>query len=305
MAFGTSNFPEALWPGIEEWFGNDYTEWDPIWQKLVKTVSSDKQFEKYQGITEFGLAGVKSQGAPVGYQDPYQGFQKEIVNINYAVGTTLTYEMMRFDQYSLFEQLPQQLAKSVRRTEETVVHNIINNGFSSAGNPSVTADGLSIFNSAHVLVATTGTTLANIPVTTSDFSQSALEQAYIDIGRYVDDQNLPIVVQAKTLLVPVESQHIARKVLQTEYEVGSGNNTINPVSSARMPLDLVVTPYISDTDSWYIRTDRDDGIVFQNVDDVRLKRDNEFDTENLKFAAFRLFGVAPVNYLGWYASAGA
>lgn len=305
MAFGTANFPEALWPGVKEWFGNDYVEWSPIWQKLVKEVSSDKQFEKYQGITELGLAGVKSQGGGIPFQDPYEGFQKEILNVFYALGTTITYEMMRFDQYNLFQQLPQQLAKSVRRTEETVVHAVINNGFSTATSPSTTADGLSLFNSAHLLVASTGTTLSNVPGTTSDFSQSALEQAYIDIGRFVDDQNLPIVVEAMKLIVPVESQHIARKVLQTEYEVGSGNNTINPVSTARMPLDLIITPYITDTDSWYIRTDRDDGIVFQDVDPVRLKRDNEFDTENLKFAALRFFGVSPVNYLGWYASPGA
>lgn len=305
MAIATASFTEALWPGIQEWFGNDYTEWSPIWEKLVKTVQSDKQFEKYQGITEFGLAGVKNQGGAISYQDPYQGFQREILNVNYALGTTITYEMMRFDQYNLFQGIPQQLAKSVRRTEETVVHSILNNAFSTAGTPATTADGLSLLNSAHILVATTGTTLSNIPATASDFSQSALEQAYIDIGRFVDDQNLPIVVQARSLVVPVESQHLARKVLQTEYEVGSGNNTVNPVSTSRMPLDLVITPYITDTDSWYIRTDVDDGIVFQEVDSVRLKRDNEFDTENLKFAAMRFFGVAPVNYLGWYGSPGA
>lgn len=305
MAFGTSSFTEALWPGIEEWFGNDYTEWDAIWQKLVKTVNSDKQFEKYQGITEFGLAGVKAQGAAIGYQDPYQGFQKEITNINYAVGTTITYEMMKFDQYNLFQQLPQQLAKSVRRTEEIVVHSVLNNAFSTAATPALTADGISLLNTAHVLVAATGTTMANTPSTQADFSQTALEQAYIDIGRFVDDQNLPIVVRAMKLIVPVESQHLARKVLQTEYEVNSGNNTINPVSTARMPLDMIETPYLTDLDSWYLRTDREDGIVFQDVDAVRLKRDNEFDTENLKFAALRFFGVAPVNYLGWYGSTGA
>lgn len=305
MAFGTSNFPEALWPGIQEWFGNKYTNWPPIWEKFVKQVNSDKQFEKYQGITEFNLASVKNQGGAIAYQDPYQGFQKEILNVFYALGTTITYEMQRYDQYDLFRSIPEQLAKSVRRTEETVVHSPLNNGFSTATSPATTADGLSIFNSAHILVAATGTTLSNVPSTSSDFSQSALEQAYIDIGRFVDDQNLPIVVESRQLIVPVESQHLARKVLQTEYEVGSGNNTINPVSTARMPLDLTITPYLTDTDSWYIRTDVEDGIVFQEVDAVQLDRDNEFDTKNLKFSAMRGFGVAPVNYLGWYASPGA
>lgn len=305
MAIGTPSFPEALWPGIEEWFGNGYVEWDAIWQKLVKTVSSDKQFEKYQGITEFGLGGVKPQGGAIQYQDPYQGFQKEILNINYALGTTITYEMMKFDQYNLFPQLSQQLAKSIRRTEETVVHSPLNNAFSTATTPATTADGISLINSGHILVAAAGTTLSNTPSTASDFSQAALEQAYIDIGRFVDDQNLPIVVKAKSLIIPVESMFLARKVLETEYEVGTGNNTINPVSRNRMGLEIIETPYLTDTDSWYLRTDVDEGIVFQDVDPVRLKRDNEFDTENLKFAALRMFGVAPVNYLGFYGSPGA
>lgn len=305
MAIGTAQFAEDLWPGIKKWFGASYTNWDPIWEKLVTNYSSDKQFEKYQGQTEFGLAAVKDQGGNVQYRDPYQGFQKEIINVTYAIGSSITYEMMRYDQYNLFSRIPEQLGKSVRRTEETVVHNLLNNGFSTAATPTIVADGLSLYNANHVLVATTGTVLNNTPTTQADFSQSALEQAYIDIGRFVDDQNLPIVVDAQKLIVPVESQHLARKILQTEYEVNSGNNTINPVSTSRMPLELIVTPYLTDTDSWHIKTNVDDGLVFQEVDPVMLDRDNEFDTKNLKFSAVRLFGVGGVNYLGYYGSSGA
>ena len=305
MAIGTAAFAEDLWPGIKKWFGAAYTDWDPIYTKLVTEYSSDKQFEKYQGQTEFGLASIKDQGGNIQFRDPYQGFQREIINVTYGLGSTITYEMMRYDQYNLFNRIPEQLAKSVRRTEETVVHNLINNGFSTATNPNLTADGVSLFNTGHILVAQTGTTLNNTPTTAADFSQSALEQAYIDIGRFVDDQNLPIVVEAQKLLVPVESQHLARKVLQTEYEVNSGNNTINPVSTSRMPLELIVSPYVTDTDSWFIKTDVDDGVIFQEVDPVMLDRDNEFDTKNLRFSAVRLFGVGSANYLGFYGSPGA
>lgn len=303
MAIGTSQFSEDLWPGIQKWFGNAYTEWEPIWSQLVTEYQSDKQFEKYQGLTEYGLAGVKDQGGAIPYRDPYQGFQKEIVNVTYGLGSTITYEMMRYDQYNLFSKIPQQLAKSMRRTEETVVHNLLNNAFSTATAPTTTADGISLLNTGHLLVG--GGTLSNTPSTAADLSQTALEQAYIDIGRFVDDQNLPIVVNAQKLIVPVESQHLARKIMETEYEVGSGNNTINPVSSARMPLTLVVTPYLTDTDAWFIKTDVDDGLIFQEVDPVQLDRDNEFDTKNLKFSSMRLFGVGSANYLGYYGSPGA
>ncbi len=302
MVIATGAFSEDLWPGIMGWFGDSYQDWEPIWEKLVDVHSSDKQFEKFQGITNYGLAGIKDQGASIPYRDKYQGFPREIINIFYGIGSTITYEMMRYDQYDKFKAIPQQLAQAVRRTEETVVANLLNNGFSSTG--TLSADGKPLFSGTHLLVANSATQ-KNQPSTAADIMQTSLEQAYIDISAFVDDQNLPIVVEAQKLIVPIQSQHLARKILETEYEVDSGNNTINPVSSARMPLELIVSPWLTDTDAWFIKTNESDGLVFTDVDPVMLDRDNEFDTKNLKFSAMRGFGVGAVNYLGYYGSAGA
>tara|TARA_R110000868_G_scaffold234425_1_gene488115 strand:+ start:1732 stop:2646 length:915 start_codon:yes stop_codon:yes gene_type:complete len=304
MVIATGSFAEDLWPGIVKWFGDSYKDWNPIWESLVEKYDSNKQFEKFQGVTNYGLAGVKDQGGSIPYRDKYQGYPREIINVTYGIGSTITYEMMRYDQYNLFESIPSQLGKSVRKTEETVVANLLNNGFSTATTPTLTADGLSLFNSAHLLVADSATQ-RNTPATASDLSQTALEQMYIDIGNFVDDQGLPIVVTPQKLIIPIESQHIARKILGTEYEVGTGNNTINPVSSSRMPLELIVSPWLTDTDAWFVKTDEKDGLVFTNVDEVMLDRDNDFDTKNLKFSAVRLFGTGAVNYLGYYGSPGA
>lgn len=305
MVISTGAFSEDLWPGIMKWFGDSYDDWPSIWDKLVEVHSSDKQFEKFQGITNYGLAGVKDQGAGVPYRDKFQGFPREIINTTYGIGSTITYEMMRYDQYDKFKSIPQQLAQSVRRTEETVVGNLLNNGFSTATTPTLTADSKSLFNSAHLLVAANNVTQKNTPSTAADLSQTALEQMYIDVSNFVDDQNLPIVVTPRKLIVKTDSQMLARKILQTEYEVGTGNNTINPVSTARMPLELIISPWLTDTDAFFVKTDQEDGLVFTDVDQVMLDRDNDFDTKNLKFSAMRLFGVGAVNYLGYYGSPGA
>jgi hypothetical protein len=305
MTINTGAFSEDLWPGILKWFGDEYDDWEPIWEKLVEKHDSNKQFEKFQGITNYGLAGVKDQGSSIPYRDKYQGFPREIINTTYGIGSTITYEMMRYDQYDKFQRIPQQLAQSVRKTEETVVAALLNNGFSTAASPTLTADGKSLFNSAHLLVAANNVTQRNTPATAADLSQTSLEQMYIDVSRFVDDQNLPIVIRPQRLIVTPEQQHLARKILDTEYEVGSGNNTINPVSSARMPLDLVISPWLTDTDAWFVKTDEKDGLVFTDVDPVMLDRDNEFDTKNLNFSAVRLFGTGAVNYLGYYGSPGA
>lgn len=304
MVMSTGAFSEDLWPGILGWFGDEYNDYEPLWEKIADTHQSDKAFEKFQGITNYGLAGVKDQGAGIPYRDKFQGFPREIINTSYGIGSTITYEMMRYDQYDKFKSIPQQLAKSVRKTEETVVFNLLNNGFSTATTPTLTADGKSLLNAAHLLVAS-GSTQKNTPSTAADLSQTSLEQMYIDVGRFLDDQGLPIVITPKKLIVPTESMHLARKILGTEYEVGSGNNTINAVSSTRMPLELVISPWLTDTDAWFVKTDEADGLVFTDVDAVMLDRDNDFDTKNLKFSAMRLFGVGAVNYLGYYGSPGA
>lgn len=304
MTAATGAFSELLWPGIESIFGDTYADYETIWPRLVDIHQSDKQFEKYQGLTNYGLAGLKDQGAGIPYRDKYQGFPREIINYFYGIGSTITYEMMRFEQYDKFNAIPQQLAQSIRRTEETVVAALLNNAFSTATSPTLTADGVSLCNSAHLLVASSST-LRNTPATASDLSQTALEQAYIDISAFVDDQNLPIVVMPKLLIVPKESQFLARKILNTEYEVDSGNNTINPVSKSNSPIDMLWSPWLTDSDAWFIKTDVKDGLIFQNVDEVSLDRDNDFDTKNMKFSAMRGFGVGAANYLGYYGSPGA
>lgn len=305
MVLSTGAFAEDLWPGIKKWFGDSYEEWPTIWNRLVEVYPSDRAFEKFQGITGYGLAGVKDQGAGIPYKDKYQGFPREIINVTYGIGSTITYEMMRYDQYSLFPKIPKELGKSVRQTEETVVANLLNNGFSTAATPTLTADGLSLLNASHRLVADNSQTLRNTPATAADLSQTALEQARIDIGNFLDDQGLPIVVTGKKLIVPIESINLAEKILGTEYEVDTGNNTINPVSEARMPMELIVSPWLTDTDAWFIKTSQEDGLVLTEVDPVMIDRDNDFDTKNLKFSAMRIFGVGAVNYLGYYGSPGA
>ena len=305
MVMATGAFSEDLWPGILGWFGDAYEDWPTQWDKICDIHQSDKQFEKFQGITNYGLAGIKDQGAGIPYRDKFQGFPREILNVTYGIGSTITYEMMRYDQYDKFSAIPAQLAQSMRRTEETLVFNALNNGFSTAANPVLTADNKSLFNSGHLLVAANNVTIKNTPSTASDLTQTSLEQAYIDISNFVDDQNLPIVVRPEKIIVPTASQHLVRKILDTEYEVDSGNNTINPVATSRLPLEIIVSPWLTDTDAWFIKTNEKDGIVFTDVDPVMLERDNDFDTKNLKFSAMRLFGVGAVNYLGYYGSPGA
>jgi|SRR3990167_1425752 len=283
MTIATGNFAELLWPGIKEIYGTSYQELPPLYPKIFEIKKSTLAFEKEQGVTGLGLAGVKTQGAAASYQDPFQGFQEEYVNVTYALGTTITREMYEDDQYNYIREAPKWLAKSMRSTEETIAWNVINRATNASF---LGSDGVVLASASHPLVG--GGTASNLE-TAADLSQTTLETATQNLLDMVDDQSIRMRVMPKTLVVPTALNHTARKLLEGDFVVGSADNDVNTTKG--LFNDLVVCPYITDTDSWGIVTDVPHGFTFYNRRDSEIVRDNEFDTQNMKILTTKRFSL--------------
>ena len=66
-----SAHPDALWPGVKDWFGLTYKELEPQWSKIFERETSEKYQEIVVEATGFGIAPVKTEGAPIQYDsDP-------------------------------------------------------------------------------------------------------------------------------------------------------------------------------------------------------------------------------------------
>src|SRR3546814_11823707 len=98
----------------------------------------------------------------------------------------------------------------------------------------------------------------------------------------------------------------AEKILGTEYEVGTGNNTINPV---RGKMQLVTSPYLTDTDSWFIITDvtlsKGTGFVSYLRREREIERDHAFTTQNLVFTTSKRFSCGVTAWRVAWGSQGA
>lgn len=297
MTIGTSNFGELLWPGIKSLWGAAYNQYSPLYSKWAQMETSDKAFEKYQGVTGLGLAAVKPQGKSVSFADPLLGFQSLITNVSYALASSVTREMADDDQYGYIKRIPGMLSEAMRKTEETIAHNMLNNGFGTQ----LAADGLSLFNASHVTMDGSET-FSNTPAVAADLTQAALEAAEIAIGNFPDERGQPALVKGRTIVVPVDQQFNAQKILKTSKETGTANNDINPMEGAYR---LVVSPYITDTDSWFLITDCPEGLIFQRRTAAEMNKDGEFTTLNARFSVFTRFGTGVVNPRCAYGAAGA
>lgn len=276
----TGSFAKALWPGVNAWYGKSYSEYPVEHDKLFDKFTSRKAWEEDVGVTSFGLAMLKGEGAPVMFDSEQQGFVTRYTHAEYALGFIITKNMVEDDLYDVVGQRKaNSLAFSMRQTKETVAANVYNRAFTGTYTG---GDGLELLSDAHVNVA--GGTWANELATAADISEASLEQALIDIAGFTNDRGLKIAVRAKNIIVPKELDFEVNKILKTEYEVGSANNTRNIVRG-RFPGGVVVNHYLTDTDAWFIRTDAPHGMKHFERRADSFGMDNDWDTDNAKFKA--------------------
>lgn len=280
MAIGTGNFGKALWPGINKWYGKAYDEHKVEYTDLFGTYSSRKHYEEDVGVTSFGLAQVKAEGAGITYDSERQAFVTRYTHVEYALGFIITKIMYEDDLYDVVgERRAKGLAFSMRQTKETVGANVYNRAFNSSYTG---GDGKELLATDHPNFA--GGTWANELTTAADLSEAALEQASIDIMKWTNDRGLKISVMPQTLIVPPDLVFEAERILTSPYRVATANNDINALKAmGKFPGGIKVNHYLTDTDAWFIRTNAPDGMKYFERRSDSFTQDDDFDTENAKY----------------------
>ena len=298
----TGSFAKALWPGVNKWYGQSYAEYPVEYTKLFDTFKSKRNYEEDVGTSGFGLAITKTEGGPIQYDTERQGFTTRYTHVVYGLGFIITREMFEDDLYDVVGQKKARaLAFSARQTKEVIGANVYNRAFNSSY---VGGDGKELISSAHPLVA--GGTASNILSTASDLSEAALEQAYIDIGLFKNDRGLTISVRPQSLIIPVQLEFEATRILKSSGRVGTDNNDLNALNTmGAFPKGIIVNHFLTDTDAWFIRTDVQDGMKYWERRADEFAMDNDFDTENAKFKNTSRFSFGFTDWRQMYGCAGA
>lgn len=302
----SSSFAKDLWPGVNTWYGEAYNQYPVEWDKLFEKNTSRKAFEEDVGTSHFGLAVAKSEGSPVTYDAARQGFTSRYQHVVYALGFIITREAFDDDQYDVVGKLKaQSLAFSMRQTKEIVGANVFNRAFNTSY---LGGDGATLVacagggSASHPNVA--GGTYTNGVATAVDLSEAALEQACIDIADFKNDRGLKIAVRPRKLIIPKELMFEAHRILKTDGQVYSADNTLNAIKTMGMIPEVVVNHYLTDTDAWFILTDVKNGLKYFERNGDEFTMDEDWDTENAKYKARARYSFGWTDPRGIYASPG-
>lgn len=298
----SGSFSKALWPGVNAWYGKAYNDYQTEWDKLgFEKNTSKRSYEEDVGLSSFGLAAVKNEGAPISYDSERQGFTSRYNHVVYALGFIVTREAFEDDQYDVIgSRKAKGLARSMRQTKEIVAANIFNRAFTSGYTG---GDGSILCVNSHPNVA--GGTWSNVIATAADLSEAALEQAAIDIAAFRDDRGLLVAAKPKKLIIPYQLQFEAARILKTEGRVGTDLNDINAIKTNGIIPEVVTSHFLTDADAWFIVTDVNDGLKYFERRGDQFEMDNDFDTENAKFKATARYSFGWSDPRAVYGSAGA
>jgi len=293
-----SQFNKAVVPGLFSFMSSSYTERPAMWKQLVTIKPSRRSYEESAYYAGLGLLPEKPEGEPIKYDDFIQGPTKRWVHVTQALGVRITEEMI---EDSLYPDIPTEMAdmtkelgRSARETMEIIVHDMYNGATKTAG------DGIAVFSASHTKLG--GGTWSNLLSPAADLSVASLRQALTQMETTTDDRSKQQIIKPKYLLVAPDGEWTAREILNSAYDPESAQNAINPLQSRN--LTLIVDPYLTDADTWFLIADQNPIITF-NRRGVKFAQDGDFETGDAKFkVSFRM--STEVNYpMGLFKAPGA
>ena len=292
---------KELEPGLNALFGLEYDRYENQAAEIFNTESSDRAFEEEVMLGGFANAAVKPEGQGVSYDDAQETYTARYTNETIALAFSLTEEAVEDNLYDkLSTRYTKALARSMANTKQVKAANILNRAFNTSY----------LGGDDKELCATDHPTLSgdqkNELSTAADLNETSLEQALIDIADMKDERGLKIALRGMKMLIPVNLQFVAERLMKSAGRVGTADNDINAIKSMGMvPEGYVVNNFLTDTDAWFIKTDAPNGMKHFTRAPIRTAMEGDFDTGNVRYKARERYSFGWSDWRGIFASPGA
>ena len=301
MVISRMQLVKELEPGLNALFGLEYDRYENQHTEIFDTENSDRAGEEEVMLGGFANASVKPEGQGIVYEDAQETFTARYTHETVALAFSLTEEAVEDNLYDkISTRYTKALARSMANTKQIKAANILNNAFNAsfAG-----GDGKELCATDH---PTLSGDQKNELSTAADLNETSLEQMLIDIADMKDERGLKIALQGMKMIIPVQLQFVAERLMKSDGRVGTADNDINALKNMGMvPQGYVVNNFLTDTDAFFIKTDSPNGLKHFVRAPIRTAMEGDFDTGNVRYKARERYSFGFSDWRGIFASPGA
>jgi len=248
-------FGEDMLPVLEEIFRTEFELHPSRRETLFKIVSTDRDIWQSTEIHDMPLFTEVPEGTDYSFESQPQGASKTFNVVKFGLGFSISMEAVEDGKFQFIADAVRRMGESARESREIQAMNVVNNGFTTE----LTADGVSLFNTAHTLPS--GDTFRNRLTADADLSVASLEQMLTDYEtQFVGDSGIIKDIRAAMVLVHPDNKRLSKELLgsslkpdTTEAAGGSGITNINNMNSfAQEGLVTISSPHLTDADAWFM-----------------------------------------------------
>jgi len=241
MPIVKSDIPNLLEAGLRAVFFDAYESVTGEWERIATVVPSEHDTEKYAWLGSVPkMREFKDERMPAGLLE----HDYSIRNRTWEASVAVDRAALEDDQYGQIRLRVQGLADEARRHQDELVFGLLRDGFSA-----LCYDGQYFFDTDHA----EGDSGTQSNKGTSALSATALQAGISAMMKLADDKGKPMGVVPDTLVVPPDLKWTAMELLESVYapDTASGKTDMRR-NVLRGSLDLLVSPYLSDTNDWFL-----------------------------------------------------
>lgn len=292
----SEQWPRLLTPGLRKVWNTRLADWKDalIGEQFFTRETSMRSFEEHASIGSMGTdAWNFEDSGRVQYAGFGPGYVATFTHHEYAKGIQIERKLVEDNLYPgaglprSITQRVEQLADSAILKREKSRANVFINGFTDTGTddegfPIAGQDSVGLFSTAHHLVE--GDT-AQANEGTLALTAANVETTITLMRSFTDDVGEATPVSPDVLLVPPELEFTANKIVNSELDPTSANNTVNPLKGR---LRVVVWDYLTDSNAWFLINSRlaKQHLVWYDRVPLEFAAEQDFDTLVGKWRAY-------------------
>lgn len=299
-----SRFNEEYVPGLFSLAIDAYTteRKEGIWKKMCEVKTSKKSYEENGVRGGLGLPRVKGEGAAITYDTQTAGEKQKWSHVVYALAVRLTEESIDDNLYELsagsagegLKEIFKDLGISMSENEEVLMARFLVNGATTTYH--TTREGKALFATDHPRLD--GSTFSN-KSTSADLTYTAFWSSLIAAENSYDNRQNRVVQKVQKLWIPPQLERAGLEILKSTDRPDTSNRAVNAYKASGRDIELVVHPYLTDVDAWYLQK-KGDGIIRFDRKKTRFAKERDFATGDMMVKADQRWCAEINNELCWY-----
>lgn len=295
----SGSLAKLLQPGIRHVTTTLHKMVEKFYSHMFHTIKSNRNFEEFVMVTGYPIAQDVDEGSGISYTRQNQGFTTRIYPKQVGLGVILTEVEESDNLYKNALKRARLLEFSFIQKLEYDAHFLLNNATVSAANGGANyGDGQPLCSASHPVAGLSGGLISNLLATPAPLAEASLEDMLIQIELTLNQDGFHVVYPPKDLIVQSSQRFNAQRIYKSLSQPGTANNDVNAMSSAGKLPRLIITPYLTAPNAWFVTTrtpDPEEGLILIMRKELDTKTDNDVDTRNYKLNRMMRYAFSAVD----------